>query len=487
MPHSDESLLVSGRRLDRYELVCPLAQGGMAEVWVARMRGKRGFEKLVAVKTVLARLSDDPRAQRMFLDEARIIADIHHPNVAGILDLGEEDELLYLVLEYVDGDSLAVLRRALQDAGEPFPLALALRVISNTCLGLHAAHTLERDDGTAAPVVHRDVSPQNVLVSRAGAVKVIDFGIAKILDSADETAHGQIKGKVWYMAPEQALFQDVDPRTDVWGAGAVLHHLLSGKPPYPASTEAESYSMLCAGEPPERLSGVPDVVADIVARALAYEPRDRFQSADEMHRALEDAIVETCGAAPTSVVERAVEEWLGERLSERRRRIRSAIENLGGAGVWDLSVSPGLDDEAPTHVLGSDEPAVLAPRPAIVAATPAAPPRSSAWVGIALGSALFAVGIIGALALRRPDPAPAAAPPRAVVEPAREAPMLPSAPAVPAVSAADQQQNGTDAAAEASAGASVAPAPRRPVPRPVVPRGGKSPKSPLDVFGEKRK
>src|SRR5688572_3629464 len=177
--HDESSVLTPGHRLDRYELLCPIASGGMATVWLARMRGKRGFEKLVAIKTIKTELITDQSYSEMFLDEARLASRIHHPNVAQILDLGEEGETLYLVMEYVDGDSLAKMIRLAAKKKKPFPLNLALRVIADACAGLHSAHELKDDNGRALGVVHRDVSPQNILVTNTGAAKVIDFGLAK--------------------------------------------------------------------------------------------------------------------------------------------------------------------------------------------------------------------------------------------------------------------------------------------------------------------
>ena len=194
--------LAPGARLDRYELLAPIAQGGMAQVWVARLTGHHGFERLVAIKTILSQHAADPRFQRMFLDEARIIANIHHPNVAQILDLGEQVDLLYLVLEWIEGDSVSALRRVVHGSGEKLPLGIVLRIVSDTLNGLHAAHEVKSPDGTLLGVVHRDVSPANVLVSHTGEVKVIDFGVAKAVDRlSEETSAGVIKGKVAYMSP----------------------------------------------------------------------------------------------------------------------------------------------------------------------------------------------------------------------------------------------------------------------------------------------
>src|SRR5450432_4100505 len=147
--------LCAGQRLDRYELLCPIASGGMASVWLARLRGKRGFEKLFAIKTIKTELNDDSRFQEMFLDEARIASAIQHPNVAQILDLGEQDDILYIVMEWVDGDSLAKIRRLLQKRGTPLPLGLSLRILADACAGLHAAHELGDRQGQLLNVVHR--------------------------------------------------------------------------------------------------------------------------------------------------------------------------------------------------------------------------------------------------------------------------------------------------------------------------------------------
>src|SRR3984957_17055844 len=176
---SSNSPLVPGYKLGRYELLCPIAEGGMASVWAARQRGKHGFEKLVAIKTILPKFAADIRFQEMFLDEARIASRIEHLNVAQIFDLGEENDTLYLAMEYVDGEALSKLNRACMRKGVPIPTGLVLRVLADTCAGLHEAHELKDPSGKLLEIVHRDVSPHNVLVSSKGVAKLIDFGIAK--------------------------------------------------------------------------------------------------------------------------------------------------------------------------------------------------------------------------------------------------------------------------------------------------------------------
>jgi serine/threonine protein kinase len=247
--------LVPGYRLDdRYELLYPYAQGGMATVWAARISGKHGFEKIVAVKTILPHLSREESFRTMFLDEARIAARIRHPNVADIDDLGEQAGTLYMVLEWVDGDSLARLHDTALRAREPFPLPILLRLLADTCAGLHAAHELRDETGHLLGVVHRDVSPQNVLVTTGGAVKVIDFGIAKAVDRlSEQTKTGYVKGKVEYVAPEQVMRRRVDRRADVWAIGTILYQYLAGRLPFEAEGELATLRLLTSGRPPRPL------------------------------------------------------------------------------------------------------------------------------------------------------------------------------------------------------------------------------------------
>ncbi len=319
--------LAPGGRLDRYELLCPIAQGGMAQVWVGRLTGRHGFERLVAIKTILAQHAADPRFQRMFLDEARIIANIHHPHVAQILDLGEQGELLYLVLEWIEGDSVSSLRRVVHGAGEKLPLGITLRIVSDTLNGLHAAHEAKAADGTLLGVVHRDVSPANVLVSSTGEVKVIDFGVAKAVDRlGEETNAGVIKGKVAYMAPEQALGKEVDRRADIWAAGVMLYQLLSGRTPYEGDNQLATLARLVKGMPPEPLRGVPAEVAEVVYTALCYDPNGRYSSADEMHRALETLIVQLCGPTTQTDVAGYVVDKLQQRIDRRKKMVNRALD-----------------------------------------------------------------------------------------------------------------------------------------------------------------
>ena len=298
----DPAQLQPGHRLDRYELLCPLAYGGMASVWLARFGGRRGFERLVVVKMILPQYASDPRFQEMFVDEARIASRIEHGNVARILDVGEQDEnTTYIVMEWVDGDSLSKVVRAAEQKKQRVPAGVALRICADAAAGLHAAHVLKERDGTPLGVVHRDVSPQNILISNAGLTVIIDFGVAKARDRvSQETSAGQLKGKIRYMAPEQALGRNIDRRADVWALGAILYELFAGESPYDGPNEVATLHKLTSGAaPPPLPPGVPDAVRAVVSRALAYDATDRYETALELNLALESAMVEI--GEPTSV------------------------------------------------------------------------------------------------------------------------------------------------------------------------------------------
>jgi serine/threonine-protein kinase len=330
--------LEPGQWLDRYQLLARLAAGGMASIWLGRLTGKHGFERLVAVKTMLPELAHAPLFRTMLLDEARIASGIHHANVAEILDVGEERGILYIVMEWVEGDSLSTMHRALVKEHHTMPLPVVLRVCADACRGLHAAHELRNREGHPLHVVHRDVSPQNILVGRDGVAKVIDFGIAKArerLAGSTTGGVGMIKGKARFMAPEQALADDVDRRADIWAMGAVLQYLLTGSTPYAGSTDVDTLARIVGAEAPDPLPPhIPPVAARVVERALAWRPDDRYATAEELATALDHALVQMW--RPTSVGD--VTSFVASALpglAERRKRIidRALAEVDGEQGA----------------------------------------------------------------------------------------------------------------------------------------------------------
>jgi len=321
------SPLAPGYKLDRYELLCPIAEGGMASVWVARQRGKHGFEKLVAIKTILPKFAADVRFQEMFLDEARIASRIEHANVAQIFDLGEENEILYLVMEYVEGDALSKLNRACQRSGIRIPTGVILRVLSDTCAGLHEAHEMRDGSGRPLEIVHRDVSPHNILVSTRGTAKLIDFGIATARSRAGaETSSGVLKGKIQYMAPEQALGQPLDRRADIWAVGAILYTLLTGKPPFDGENPLATLHLLGSGRPPMPLpSSVHPAISAIVRRALSFAADHRYATAADLRDAIDRAMIAAQCSTSASEVAAFAHTHLADRIEKRRASVEAAL------------------------------------------------------------------------------------------------------------------------------------------------------------------
>ncbi|MFO0590777.1 MAG: serine/threonine-protein kinase [Polyangiaceae bacterium] len=338
--------LSPGHRLDgRYELLAPVAQGGMAVVWVARVVGKLGLEKLYAVKTILPHLSDDASFRTMFLDEAKLASRIRHPNVVALEDLGEENGQLYMVLEWVQGDSLSRLHKDVGDHGQAIPPNILLRILADACAGLHAAHELQGDDGRLLNVVHRDISPQNLLVTTGGVTKVIDFGIATAMDRmAEKTRTGILKGKIEYAAPEQVQMKRVDRRADLWALGVILYQYLAGRFPYRAERDIDMVEALVTLRDPDPLPPhVPPALANVAMTALRPRREERYPNALEMQRALEG-----CMTAPTTTTDVAafLAEHLSSRLEGRRREIADAIraadERAGQAYRPKLASIPEL-------------------------------------------------------------------------------------------------------------------------------------------------
>jgi serine/threonine-protein kinase len=377
------SSLGSGARLGRYELLIPIAYGGMARVWAARLHGQRGFSKTVAIKTILPHLAHNPEFERMFLDEARIAAGVHNPNVCEIYELGEEGNVLYLVMEWVNGDSLMhVLRGANGKTGTPIDVRLAARIVADACAGLHAAHELTDDDGRLLNVVHRDVSPHNILVSLEGNVKVADFGVAKALGQThQETAAGQVKGKVAYMAPEQIGGNAFDRRADVFGMGCVLYEAATGVQPFRGGGDPQIMQAVLRGtyEPPSALvKGFPAELAAVIDRALAPEPRARFATAERMRVAIEEWLAKSGSIVTSTQVGSLVRQRLGPSLDKRREHVKAAMAALqpDAPTTRTLGHTPSQPQPGQSHSgvvsTGAGQPAVPSPG-AMRARTPSLP------------------------------------------------------------------------------------------------------------------
>jgi serine/threonine-protein kinase len=327
--------LAPGTRLGRYELLLPIAYGGMARVWAARQHGQRGFSKLVAIKTILPHLARDPEFERMFLDEARIASGVHHPNVCEIYELGEEGHALYLAMEWVHGESFVHVLRPNRKTTVPIDARVAARIVADACSGLHAAHNLTDDHGEPLHVVHRDVSPHNVLVSIDGNVKVADFGVAKAYGQMhDATVAGQLKGKVAYMAPEQITGGAVDRRSDLYSLGCILYEATTGTLPFRGENDAQVMQAVFRGEyaPPSRVvQGYPAALERIIVRALSQDPTKRFPTAESLRLALEDWIVRSGPVMAASHVGTVVRQRCGVEIEKRRERLRAAMQSTADA------------------------------------------------------------------------------------------------------------------------------------------------------------
>ena len=351
--------ITSGLMLGRYELLVPIAKGGMASVWAARLKGPRGFEKIVAVKIMLAEFGEDPDAETMFLDEARLVSRIRHLNVAEVLDLGEENGSLFIVMEWIEGEPLHVIAREAQRRGG-VPPSIIGQIGKQVCAGLHAAHDLRDLAGDTIGLVHRDVSPQNLLVGYDGVVKVIDFGVAKAASNQLRTSVGQLKGKVGYMAPEQAFGEPVDRRTDVFALGIVLYQLLSGKNPFRGDNEYATLGRIRDKRPAEPLRtlvpALPEAVERVVMKALEKSRDARYADMMELSRAIDEAFPPL--EKGSEGLATFMSSLLGSRGEVKRLAIREAIERADEnqpppsvvPAAFDLAAAADPDDD-PTLVV----------------------------------------------------------------------------------------------------------------------------------------
>lgn len=333
---SDFGALHPGTRLGRYELLIPVARGGMARVWAARQHGQRGFTKLVAIKTILPHLAREEEFERMFLDEARIASGVHHPNVCEIYELGDERGTLYMAMEWVTADSLSRVLRA-SGKVEPIDARVAARVIADACAGLHAAHELTDDSGRHLGVVHRDLSPHNILLTADGVAKVADFGVAKALGQLHEaTSAGQLKGKISYMAPEQVTGAEVDRRSDVFSLGCVLYESTTGHKPFKGDGDHQVMHALLQGEvvpPSQIIRSYPQALERIVLRALSSQPLLRFPTAEQMRFALEEFLARSGQLVTQANVAQTVRARIGPLMDRRKERIRLATQ-AGDRDAW---------------------------------------------------------------------------------------------------------------------------------------------------------
>ncbi|MBN2358808.1 MAG: serine/threonine protein kinase, partial [Deltaproteobacteria bacterium] len=278
-------------RIDRYEILRKLATGGMAELFLAKQTGMEGFEKVVVLKRILAHLAHDQEFVSMFLDEARIAAMLSHANIVQIYDLGRADETFYIAMEYVSGRNMAAVMRKARETGLGIPIEHTCRIVTGVADGLYYAHTRKDFDGRPLNIIHRDISPQNILISFQGGVKLVDFGIAKASTQLAQTRAGVLKGKYAYMSPEQVRGDKIDHRSDVFAVGVVMYEFLTGQRPFERETSLKTLKAIVQEKPLNPREINPEVPIDVVrilSRALEKNPDRRYPNAQELQLALED-------------------------------------------------------------------------------------------------------------------------------------------------------------------------------------------------------
>lgn len=281
-------------KVGRYILLAPLAQGGMGSVYLARMAGTIGVDKFVAVKVIHSQFASDQSFVSMFLDEGRIASRLNHPNVCTTFDVGVDQGIYYQAMEYLHGEPLStVLRRCAQSQPDPTARILAMvRIIADACEGLHAAHEARGQDGQPLGIVHRDISPHNIFVTYDGAVKVVDFGVAKAAERLEQTRTGTLKGKVQYFSPEQLEDKPIDRGVDIWAMGICLWEALTMRHLFKRDTDAASMMAILRAEviPPSQILALPDGLEDLVLKALAKDRANRFATARDLSRELQRVI-----------------------------------------------------------------------------------------------------------------------------------------------------------------------------------------------------
>jgi serine/threonine-protein kinase len=398
-------------RLGKYRLLGELGHGGMAKVFLALAQGPAGFNKLVVIKQIQSELADDPEFVNMFLDEARLAARLNHPNVVQTNEVGREDDRYFIAMEYLEGQTLRrALQRLARGSDPALTLGMQLRILSEALAGLHYAHELADYDGTPLGVVHRDVSPHNIFLTYSGQVKVVDFGIAKALNSATETRTGVLKGKVAYMSPEQARGEGVDRRADVYSAGIVLWEIAAGQRLFRLLPEVAVLQKLIANDIPPPSSVRPEVdqrLEGICMRALAANPIDRYQTAAELATEIE-ALLRELGDESSC---RDAGKLLAASFASDRERVKRLIEDQiqllsdkdsDVAQLPLLEVAPASSTNASISGPRTAPNSSLTPRSMsgmstlVLSGAPGAAPLKRPWRGVTLLSLAVVVLVLGA-------------------------------------------------------------------------------------------
>jgi serine/threonine protein kinase len=352
--------VVGPRFLGRYRVVEEIGVGGMASVHLARMDGPGGFQKWVAIKRIHPHLVEDETFVNMFVDEARVVARISHPNVATVFELGKHQDTYWIAMEYLHGEPLREVMRRTEELGRPTPPEIACRVIADAAEGLHAAHELLGDNGEKLGLVHRDVTPHNLFVNYDGSTKVVDFGIAKFRSRTAKTRAGMLKGKVAYMSPEQVAGASVDRRADIFSLGVVLWELTTGQRLFRMENDTDTLAKVQECDVPHPsgvLRGYPGDLEAIVMKALARSSRGRYATAREFSRALQALLMRRGLFVGADEVSAYMNSIFGDRVRKRETHLRLAAEAghlLKRGGAVDLTPPSWRSDDGATGSFSSE-------------------------------------------------------------------------------------------------------------------------------------
>ncbi|MDP2269706.1 MAG: serine/threonine-protein kinase [Archangium sp.] len=352
-PQDDTPGWAPGNVVGAYTLLAKLATGGMAEIWLARQVGLRGFERLVVVKRIIESLSQDEAFVEMFLDEARIVVQLTHPNIVQVFDLGEHAGAYYIAMEYLAGENLVSVARAAAKAGAPLDPKASVKIAIAALEGLSHAHHRAGIDGKPLNVVHRDVSPHNIVLTWDGQVKLVDFGIARAANRATQTQGHQLKGKFAYMAPEQAQGDsELDARVDVFAMGVVLWEMVTHRRLFSFDDQIRILKTLISDDPieapHERSPGVPVELSNIIMKALDKRLATRFQSAQDFKAALEAWLQSVGGGPTTSELGQLMNKLFKARIAERTQLIEKAARGEVSLSKVGEVMKPPTDRSMPS-------------------------------------------------------------------------------------------------------------------------------------------
>ncbi len=386
--------LAPGRRVGKYEVVSRLAMGGMAEIYLARATGIEGFEKHVVLKRILPQFAENETFVRLFLNEARIAATLDHPNIGSVYDIGQTDGAYFFTMEYLHGEDTGHILTELAKRSARIPLEHALAIIVGVASGLHFAHDKRGMDGQPMGIIHRDISPSNVVVTYDGGVKLVDFGIAKVTAHAEFTGTGALKGKIAYMSPEQCAAQPLDRRSDIFSLGVLLYEITTQTRLFKGETEVATLNNVREARvppPSSRLRGYPPELETIVNKALARLPKDRYATGRELQLAIE-SFAQKNGLSLSNA---QLGEWMEKTLGRKREPWRDAPRS-----TWSIAVPETTPSAIPGSIRSHDQ----RPAPPTTLETPSAieqgriDRRKQRHRGLALAAAvvLLGAGAVGA-------------------------------------------------------------------------------------------